>query len=295
MDIRYKLYPYPVLAQHMDDYLGSSFEAEISPKYDAYNVRIGFLAKLNNDEMKNLISKGDLIFAYHLECAQTGFRTIYTTRNTSFACSIPHAKVRGRLQICPFIVAKKDLLEYTNSDFHEDYRGFKFSIDAGCIMGFGSQRNVDIDWEMNELSNTPSVFVIIKNDDETATGMVVDMDKRKIVIKLHEKEFANYKILSRLADIQAVLNSMVIIPSLTFVLEEVARREPEERYEYSTYAWYIAIRKALMKRLTVDIESNQFADANMIELAQKLVNAPIEEALDVLCGGYVSELYEEEE
>ena len=203
--------------------------------------------------------------------------------------------ISGRLQVCPFIVAKTEISEYVNPNFHEDYRGFKFTIEEGCVMAVGKQVNINVDKEINDLSNTPSVFSIIKNDDDLAMGMVVDLDNKKIVIRLPEREYKNYKSIKGQVLIQSVLNSLVVIPALTYVLEEVSKREPSERYEYSSYAWYRTIKKSLANKFSCDIDSDNFTDRNMLETAQKLINAPLSDALQTLSSGYGKASEEEDE
>ena len=74
MEIRYKLYPYPVLAYYSDDYKDGSFDTTIDLQKDGYNIRIDFMASLTNEGLKKLIHDGQAQYVYHLECAQTGFR-----------------------------------------------------------------------------------------------------------------------------------------------------------------------------------------------------------------------------
>lgn len=295
MDIRHKLYPYPVLSYYTDDYENSRFDTAILPEQDGFNLRINFLAELINEELIGMLARGEISFVYHLECAQTGYRVAVSAKCFEAVHLIPNKRISGCLQICPFIVASEDLPAYINSCFNPDYRGFKFSIEAGCVMAVGRQVNIDVNNEINELSNTPSVFSIIKNDDETAIGMEVDMDHKKIVIKLPEQDFFNYKSLRDEIIIQPVLNSLVVIPALTYVLEEIVKRDADERYEYSSYSWYRAIKKALAERFNCNIESDQLAEKNMLELAQKLINVPLSDALKTLSSGYGNISEEDEE
>jgi len=295
MEIRPKLYPYPVLSYYSDDYVDSNFDTVITPVRDGYNIRIDFLAEVNNAGISDLLVSGKAKIVYHLECAQTGYRVAVSTSKNEDSHIIVNKMISGRLQACPFIVAETEIAEYVNPNFHEDYRGFKFTIEKGCVMAVGKQVNINVDKEISDLSNTPSVFSIIKNDDELALGMVVDLDYKKIVIKLPEREFFNFKSLKGQALIQSVLNSLVVIPALTYVLEEVSKREPSERYEYSSYAWYRAIKKSLANKFNCDIDSEKFSDRNMLETAQKLINAPLSDALQTLSSGYGNTSEEEEE
>jgi len=294
MDIRSKLYPYPVLSQDTDDYEESSFHTVIAPERDGYYLRIGCRSELVNDELVAMLADGKVKFAYHLECAQTGYRVAILTKELETVHLISENEISGRLQICSFIVACEDLPAYVNSSFHPDYRGFQFSIEAGCVMAVGNQVNIEIEQERRDLAHTPSVFSIIKSDDELAQGMMVEMTRKKIVIKLPEREFYNYKSLSNAVIVRPVLNALVIVPALAYVLAEVARRDATERYIYHSESWYIAIKKALAQRFACDIDSDQLADKNIIELAQKLVDVPISGALNVLADGYGSGNEEEE-
>lgn len=71
MEIRYKLYPYPVLAYYSDDYKDGSFEATIDLRKDGYNIRIDFMASLTNEGLKRLIQTGQARYAYDCTTAIT--------------------------------------------------------------------------------------------------------------------------------------------------------------------------------------------------------------------------------
>lgn len=294
MEIRPKLYPYPVLSYYSDDYVDSNFDTVINPVRDGYNIRLDFLAEVNNSGISDLLTSGKAKIVYHLECAQTGYRVAVSTEKNELSHVIVNKMISGRLQVCPFIVAETEISEYVNPNFHEDYRGFKFTIEEGCVMAVGKQVNIDVDKDISDLSNTPSVFSIIKNDDELALGMVVEFNYKKIVIKLSERDFFNFKSLNGQVLIQSILNSLVVIPALTYVLEEVSKRDPDERYEYSSYAWYRAVKKSLANKFNCDIESDKFSERNMLETAQKLINVPLSDALQTLSSGY-SNISEEED
>ena len=85
---------------------------------------------------------------------------------------------------------------------------------------------------------------------------------------------------------QPVLNAITIIPALTYALEELKCRSIEEREELSECGWYRTVRKTLLTKFDVDIESNDFNQQNMVVLAQRLINDPLTEAFKVLCDGF---------
>lgn len=46
MEIKYKLYPYPVLSSYSNDYGNGAFDVAIDIVRDGYDLRIDFLATL---------------------------------------------------------------------------------------------------------------------------------------------------------------------------------------------------------------------------------------------------------
>lgn len=295
MDIRYKLYPYPVLSQFSDDYRDSTFQTAIEAEKEGYALKITCLGITDNKELLDAIASGKAKYVYHLECSQTGFREIISTSQEEAVRIIPDKNLNGRLQICPFIVASTDIVEYVNESFHEFYSGFKFNIEQGCVLAIGEQVNVDVEKELSDLANTPSVFSIIKNSDDSIQEMLVDIHQNKILIKLPEIDYLNLKSIKNNYDVQPVLNSLTVVPALIYALEEVVIKDPEERDEFSIYSWYRSVRKALNQKFQCDIEGEEFAEQNMLSLAQKLINTPLSDALQYLWDGYGNSDEEDDE
>ena len=282
MDIKYKLYPYPVLAGYSDAYNDKVFNTSIEMVRDGYNLRLDFVSELSSDSIKKLISEGKASYVYHLECAQTGFRDVIISQVVEERYHLDKRLVCGRIQVCSFIVAKEDLNDYTSDEFHSDYAGMKFNIEAGCIIAVGSQANFDVYKEVDDIANLPSIFSITKNPSTEIKEMLVEYGSNKIIVKLPFYDFPTYKQLNKDANNIPILNALTIIPALTYVLGEVKMIEPDERSDYGCYSWYRTIRKVLYKTFDIDIESSEFNDENSLELAQKLINSPIPEAFNIL-------------
>lgn len=287
MEIKYKLYPYPVLTPYSDDYKQGKFETTIDIIKDGYNLRVDFLAGLTSNGLKEQIKEGHAKFVYHLECAQTGYRKVVSTSNITESYIIESKLVSGKLQICPFVVAVEDISAYTTDDFHDDYHGVTFGIEAGCVMAVGNMVTADVSKETDDLANTPSIFSIIRNADTNRRDMLVDMSGRKIIIKLPLEDYYRYKKLSVVPEYQPVLNSLTVIPSLVYVLGELKLMSVEDRMENQDSLWYRTISKALLTMFDCDIESEDFNSKNTMELAQKLINDPVSDAFIVLTSSFI--------
>ena len=79
MDIRYKMFPYPVLAQFSDDYTGVEFDVSVDSSSEGYKLRLDFMARLTDPILMKLIEDDRAVFAYHIECAQTAYRNVLKT------------------------------------------------------------------------------------------------------------------------------------------------------------------------------------------------------------------------
>lgn len=242
MEIKYKLYPYPVLSSYSNDYGTGAFDVAIDIVRDGYDLRIDFLATLTCQSLQDCIKQGVAKFVYHLECSQTGF--------------------------------------------HEDYQGIAFDIEAGCVMAVGKMVTVDISKDIDDLANTPSIFNISKNPDESCKQMLVDMSQRKIIIKLPLSDFYSYKALSATPLAQPILNSLTVVPALVYVLEELRALPIQERSENSDTLWYKVLSKALLTQFDCDIESEEFNNQNCLILAQKLINNPVTDAFTFLTSSF---------
>lgn len=286
MEIKYKLYPYPVLSSFSDDYKAGKFDVTIDVVRDGYNLRIDFLAILNCPSLTEMIKTSKAKYVYHLECAQTGFRTIVQTDKTSEVFPLLSKQVNGKLQICPFIVAVEDIKGYTSTDFHDDYSGAAFDIEAGCVLAVGKMATIDISKDIDDLANTPSVFSIIRNADASCKQMLIDYSGRKILIKLPLDDYYSYKQLSKTPQAQAILNSLTVVPALIYVLEELKNLSVEERAENSDSLWYKTLSKTLLTQFDCDIESDDFNSQNCISLSQKLINNPLSDAFKMLTSSF---------
>ena len=286
MEIKYKLYPYPVLTPYSNDFKNGTFDVSIDVVRDGYDLRIDFLAELTSQSLQTLIKQGIAKYAYHLECAQTGFRKVIQTSKISETYTLTSKLVNGKLQICPFIIAADDIKAYTSPDFHEDYQDVSFEVEAGCVMATGKMVTVDISKDIDDLVSTPSIFNIIRNPDADCKQMLVDTSQKKIIIKLPLDDFYRYKAMSNDPLVQPVLNSLTVVPALVHVLGELKALPIQERSENSDSSWYKVLNKVLLTQFDCDIESEGFNNQDILVLAQKLIDNPITDAFKFLTSSF---------
>jgi len=239
---------------------------------------------LKDQLLEEMLVNGDVKYAHHIECQQTCFRTLFITDKDIDTFKIHESKINGQVNICSFLMADKDLNNYSNPSFAKDYKGFKFNIDRGCVLAIGSQINIIINKDKEELANTSSIFSIRANLNPIETELKVNTTESKIVILVPEKTCNQYLHISA-STLMPVLHAMVVQPALMQVLIELKEAATKnELYIYEDYRWYRALRKAAEKN-SIAFDEEAMMAIDVFKVAQKLLDSPVIKGMDVLCSG----------
>lgn len=287
MDIRSdKMYPYPVLADFLDDYKDNkAFYAKMVYVHEGYEHRVEISASLTDAGLFDLIHERKAVFTYHVECNQTGFRKAYETDKAQYVIPLSNKRVRGKVQVCAFVTTKKDLHGWRDDSFNDDYTGMVFDIDEGSTLAVCSEQlNLNISDKVDDLADAPSIFNIIQNKDETVRTMQFDEGGDKISIKLPFNEFLIFKTLNSSVRLQPVLYSMTLVPALIYVLDLVKTLTETERDDYEAlYSWYRSVKKTLKANFNIDLDRQEDRDnLNSVKMAQELIGVPFNDAVAIL-------------
>ena len=280
MEIKYRLYPYPVLWDKNDDYKKpSKFLAEVEAKENFKNIKLKINFLLKDKEIENLIKENKAEYVVHIEATSTYFRELISTRETEINYDLKDNDILGRLQMSFFILAKEDILDYKNSNFNEDYSGESFNLKKGKIIAIADSYRFDIEKNDDNLEKVSSIFSICQKETVEQTGMTVDMNNEKIRIALNKTDYINYHQLSQNSNNINIINSIIIFPALIFIFEQLKKDFDEN--DFADYKWFRALRKIFEKNnqsLNKDLLENELS----IDLAQKILNYPIERAFNSL-------------
>ena len=278
MDIRHRLYPYPVLSDMTNDYVNSSFGMQLEVSQGMKEICLSISLQLDNKEIEQFIVDGKAEYVIHIECSYTSYRTVIKTDESEIQKRIPEHKLNGKVAICTFIVAKKGIPQYYNSSFNEDYGGMHFSLNRGNIIGIGGQINIEITKEVEELSKIPSIFTICRCAADIDESMKFDITGEKIAITLCNRSFENYKVLSGFPAMLPILHSMLIVPALIYTFEMLRK---EGISEFEDLRWFKSIKRTLNKN-NMTLNEELLDTIPSFELAQKSLDLPVNRAFDAL-------------
>lgn len=286
MQIRNRYYPYPVIMDDGDYYSGSTFTSSVTQSLDGYNVKLEIEAKLSDVKMRNMIDSKQLAYVHHIECSQTCFRKAITTFDEKIEVLLKDTEVNGTVQVCSFVVANQYIDKYTNDSFSADYRGWKFNIEKGCVMAIGNEYNIVVNKIKDDLSNTSSIFSIVKNIDPLASRMTIELGKEKIVVSLPEQTYNQYTSTKTFSDVQPVMHSMIIIPALLFAFSELVKAG-DQLYEYEDYRWFKGLKKAC-NGIDVNLTEDNIKNIDVVKVSQQLLDNPIVKAIEFCAMGGAS-------
>ena len=277
MNIEYKLFPYPVLNYFSDDYKNSTFISELEIDKQANSIIFEVTAKTDDEGLKELINRGLAEYVFHIECSSTSYRNIVKSSTGIESITIPEAKLNNRVNICFFIVAKKDIENYSNKNFNDDYEGISFSIEKAGILAVAKQFDIDIEKEKDNLAQVPSIFLIIKRDSDKKDGIEIDMLQDKIQIFLSKKDYEHYALLSK-GSYQALLHSSIIFPALIYIFENLEKSNLETFQELN---WFKTIKKVL-NNIDIELDKDSLEREHSYNLAQKIINYPVTRSLEAM-------------
>lgn len=272
MDIKFKLYPHPVLWNANDDYMQSTFDCIMNQQREVKKFSINLKFELDDVELKKLIENGMAEYLIHVEAPLSSYRVVKTSKNSEFNIILKDENVIGKVNLCPFLIAKNDIQNYKNKNFNQDYENIKFNMCKGSILAIGTQQSFKVEKDEDELSNVPSIFTIYKKETNDDMPMEIEVNDSKIRIGLNIKDYENYYL--NVNSKTATVNAFVILPSLIYAFE----RLKESFEDYIDCRWVQSLIK-MMKKNSIDLNQDLVSTMTSIELAQQIMNLPVSTAL----------------
>ncbi len=213
MKVSSALYTYPVLSESSmrDDYiLESSFNSTAEKQQTGTSeVSINISVKLEDDNLKNLVSNNQAKIVCHIESPLSSYRDIreIDAFNLHANIVIDTRLMRGNLEITTFIVANESIGNYTSNTFSDFYKGV-YKIEPGDVLAFCP--TIDIEIEPDDINNKPtqSIIRITSNDGRE---MTTDLSGDYIIVRLPKDTYSGYKMLSRKDNPHYKLSLMAIV------------------------------------------------------------------------------------
>lgn len=278
MQIRNRLFSYPVYSNDTDDYKTNGFVFDYDVENNGDFIKILYFAKIQNEHIINRIQQDIIKLAVLIECPKTAYRQLFILDKLKGTLEIPSQVLSARVELCCILIANKDFVISREFDINLDYLDTIFSIKKGFIIGYDNTYPFIVDKDKEDNFKASSIISVVKKLDlENYMDINLDNDD-KINIQLGE-EMYQYFVQLQGQDKLPIVHSMVVLPALVYVIEQIKDITIRETYE--DYYWYRCIAKQL-EILKIDIDSPSFENRTSLSIAQELLKCPLKNALITL-------------
>ena len=283
MEIRNRLFPYPVLCAENDDYINCSFNIKTNMTEEIADFVFTFDVELeNNNELSWLIRDGFADVIVHIECSSTAYRTVVGVTGNKRAFRISKSRVNNEVYLVGMIVAKKDIKGFTSTNLNEDYGTEPIDFHKGAILAYRNLPKYLITKNYEELAGDNTFFTIIKRttlEKAELLPVIYELSSPKIQIIVDEKTYDEYIKYHNNPLMEPITNTLLVMPAIAYMVETLREQGCDS---FKTLFWYQKLRKAC-KLQEKDFEQDIIgSDKSSLEIAQELLRYPIGRAFESL-------------
>lgn len=279
MNITNRLFAYPILSDEKNDYKESIFSIDYEQTMQGVNsLQLSFDIAMNCQELEDLILNGYAEYVIHLECTTTAYRKVLHSVTKHIEHVIPIGRINGTLDAVAFVILKKRVTKFICTDWVEDFNGMTFDLFQGSILAYQNLTSLDITKDYEEFTNADSIFSIYKRITDEDKPTEIMLDSSKIRIGLGSRDYKVYAVYSAKTELQPLFHSMLILPALVYVFEELKQDDGEETYHNKE--WFLALEKSYAKREVNFMDEVLNSEKTSYQLAQEAMELPISKALN---------------
>lgn len=273
MDIKNKLFPYPVLCTFNDDFVDSIFKVNISKSQSYKELIFDYYITLENEEINDMIHNDLAEFVIHIECPYTSYRTIQRTKDLSGTFKIYLEKVKENVTINSFIIAKQDIPEYSNLKFNSDYGNLSFCLTKGSVIAIDNPYKINVPKQDENLGKIESIFSISRRAADDDSEIKIELNSNKINLLLNKDDFNSYNKIANNPSFVSTLQSVLIFPALIYTFETLKN----DIDTYCNYSWFISMTKTFKNNGSI-LNKELLENKTSFELAQEVLNSPVRRA-----------------
>lgn len=299
MHIGNRIFPYPVLNRNeaLSDYIPeSSFMVKFDVDDDGapivQNGEVVFKNlhyTLTDASLAALIEQGKLKGAFVVECSASVYRCRFDISSTPYDLHVSAHEINGNVVVSCYLYATEDISDFRSTGFIPEYSSYTFDIDKFDILAVDDGFKFKIDLDPSEDDKVASIFTVVKKEDG---GDIIsyDYNDKKIIIYLPASFYSDYDNIKTKKECQNIAFSILAIPALACIMEEMLSREYESIEDILDFhSWFKAICISYKRRTGAELTFEEFQSKNKLELAQLVLNSAFCNALkdfdNMLLGG----------
>ncbi len=277
-----KLFAYPVLTNYTDDYVNVNLVLESTKILEKTKKisKLNYIFQVDDNNIIKLIKERKAKAVLKIYCPATKYRKIIDLTLGTNNIILNNADVNNKVQLESFIILTENIEQFCSESFNIDYRGDTFDLEKGSIIALGNQENVFIEKDIYEFTKVTSVIKVRKSTSDEK-GMTVDYSDQNIYVYLPEEEYITYSQYAK--HCLEVANSMVILPALIFVFDELSK-DDDAFIEYEDCKWFRVIKRKIKDLFNQEFNSNFIKVAGSLLISQRILDFPLKSGFEWIKG-----------
>ena len=277
-----RLFAYPVLTNYNDDYVNVKLVLESTKILEKAKKcsKLNYIFKVDDFNIMKLLKERKAKAILKIYCPTTKYRKIVDLTLGVNNITLNNIDVNNRVELESFIILTENIENFCSVNFNADYHEDSFNLEKGSIIAVGKQESVFIEKDIYEFTKVTSVIKVRKSLTEEK-GMTVDYSDQNIYIYLPEDEYIIYSQYAK--HCLDVVNSMVILPALTFVFDELSK--DDDTFEaYEDNKWFRVIKRKIQDIFDQELNSTFIKAAGSLLIAQKILDYPLKPGFEWIKG-----------
>lgn len=268
-------FPHPVLGlgDGIKSKIGLIPVPDIISGVDVYSITVN--CDHDNEDLSGFVNSNEAEFLCEATCSNTLYREIFTGNKSEIKFEIPKKQVKGKVSFTCVLVAKTPIINYQNSNSHQDYNGYSFEIDKGDVLAFFGEFSFNADINYEKLKAVSSFMEVVENKDQNSIYTNVDLNKSKIEVQLPSEDYKLFASdsISKEQKFVPVFHSSIVLNALLTALYNL------ESHKESLWAKVIDYRLKNEKQFeNISVEDKE----NIPEIAQRLLGNPFRRLISEL-------------
>lgn len=282
-----KSFPHPVLG-NSDDINNGQFiiNAKGQVKDNKYLFQIIIDTDVISDDYDKLLQSGDAVFCAILFCRQTSLRINEISPDKMINLNVNYADLRGRVEITCYLVANKDIENFSTHRQNEIFGDTVFDIKKGEWLGVSNTliQFIEPKFSKDDLKHKKPIIVpVVDESSSKPYYKVMNWGDNQLRVGIPKKIWKEWMLLNK--NRYSMSNWCALV--LPVVTEAVNKIETEgNAQEFKDLKWYNVIESNL-ENLHID------GNADSTVKAQILLNGPFKKMVSELT--YIEHVFTEGE
>ncbi len=260
-----KAFPYPVLRPDIDDYEGGAFQVGVQfvGSENKKNITAKINVALSVEEIKAEIARGNAAISIIIQCRETYFRQVISSKKYEIEQSFDSGVFRGEVIVSPYIVVKRPIAKFRCREINPEFSSKEFSFNVGDVLAADEPKIVYIDREL--FKPISSILQLVKQENLTGYDWQLRFDEHKIQALLSAEA---KDVIDRARNKRS--NRMILLNSIYFAaIVEAIHKLREDEVSYEDRRWAKVLTQQC-HNAGIDLKTHEAC-----EIAQRLLKSPL--------------------